>query len=243
MTDRDDSAEGFLGRWSRRKIEGADEASDAVAKAPAPDVSPPVQSGLPDRHGDSAKTPARATPLPEFDLARLPSLDSITAATDIRAFLLPGVPKDLARAALRRAWSADPAIRDFVGLAENAWDFTDPTAMPGFGELPAGYDVKKLIAQIFGEHDKPAEDGATGGKPADPQASGAVEEIAATASPAEAAPSAAPVGESSAPSIAATENQVAQVHRDNNIASHNSGSGDAVGESKSRRHHGGALPQ
>jgi len=35
----------------------------------------------------------------------------------------------------RRAWAADPAIRDFKGLAENAWDFTDPTAMPGFGEL------------------------------------------------------------------------------------------------------------
>jgi len=27
----------------------------------------------------------------------------------VRAFLSPGVPKELARAALRRAWSADPA--------------------------------------------------------------------------------------------------------------------------------------
>ena len=85
-----------------------------------------------------AKPPAKAAPQPEFDLASLPSLDSITAATDIRAFLAPGVPKELARAALRRAWSADPAIRDFVGLAENDWDFTDPTAMPGFGALPPG---------------------------------------------------------------------------------------------------------
>ncbi|AHY54822.1 hypothetical protein BJS_02218 [Bradyrhizobium japonicum SEMIA 5079] len=41
----------------------------------------------------------------------------------------------MTHAALRRAWSADPAIRDFVGLAENAWDFNDPTAMPGFGPL------------------------------------------------------------------------------------------------------------
>ena len=88
---------------------------------------------------NDAKTPAKAAPKPEFDLASLPSLDSITAATDIRAFLAPGVPKELARAALRRAWSADPAIRDFKGLAENDWDFTDPTAMPGFGALPPGY--------------------------------------------------------------------------------------------------------
>ena len=67
---------------------------------------------------------------PEFDLSKLPSLESITSATDIRAFLAPGVPQELSRAALRRAWAADPAIRDFVGLAENAWDFTDPNAMP-----------------------------------------------------------------------------------------------------------------
>ena len=96
-------------------------------------------------------------PAIEFDLSKLPSLDSITAATDIRDFLAPGVPKEIARAALRRAWSADPAIRDFKGLAENDWDFTDPTAMPGFGALPPGTDVKKLVAQIFGERDSAAE--------------------------------------------------------------------------------------
>jgi TorA maturation chaperone TorD len=31
----------------------------------------------------------------------------------------------------------DPAIRDFIGIAENQWDFNDPTAMPGFGPLRA----------------------------------------------------------------------------------------------------------
>ena len=50
----------------------------------------------------------------------LPATESITADTDIRAFLAPGIPAHLTRAALRRAWAADPAIRDFVGLAENA---------------------------------------------------------------------------------------------------------------------------
>jgi hypothetical protein len=45
----------------------------------------------------------------------------------------------------------DPAIRDFVGLQENDWDFTNPAAVPGFSEMPAGYDVKKVIAEIFGE--------------------------------------------------------------------------------------------
>jgi hypothetical protein len=82
---------------------------------------------------------------PEFDVSTLPSLESITAATDIRPFLAPGVPQTLRSAALRRAWSADPAIRDFIGLAENAWDFTAPGAIPGFGTLTAA-EVARAVA-------------------------------------------------------------------------------------------------
>ena len=67
----------------------------------------------------------------------------------MRDFLRAGVPADLTRAALRRAWSADPAIRDFIGLAENAWDFTDPNAMPGFGPLEATDDVRQMVEQIM----------------------------------------------------------------------------------------------
>ena len=70
-----------------------------------------------------------------FDLASLPSIESIAAHTDIAAFLNAGVPAELTRAALRRAWATDPAIRDFIGIAENQWDFNDPNAIPGFGPL------------------------------------------------------------------------------------------------------------
>jgi hypothetical protein len=68
------------------------------------------------------------------DTASLPPSGSIGAASDIRPFLEPGVPEDLARAALApRAWFADPAIRDFIGLSENSWDFDAPYAVPGSG--------------------------------------------------------------------------------------------------------------
>jgi len=67
----------------------------------------------------------------------LPPLQSITAGTDIRSFLDSNVPPELTKAALRRAWATDPAIRDFIGIAENQWDFNDPTAMPGFGPIRA----------------------------------------------------------------------------------------------------------
>jgi Protein of unknown function (DUF3306) len=92
-----------------------------------------------------------------FDPASLPPIDSIAAGTDIRAFLQSGVPATLARAALRRAWVSEPAIRDFIGIAENQWDFTDPTAIPGFGPLLETDDMPGLVAQALGTFDKSSE--------------------------------------------------------------------------------------
>ena len=81
----------------------------------------------------------------------MPSIDSIVAGTDIRAFLQKGVPAELTKAALRRAWTTDPAIRDFIEIAENQWDFTDPTSIPGFGPLRASDDVRQLVSQAMGK--------------------------------------------------------------------------------------------
>src|SRR5262249_37527514 len=86
-----------------------------------------------------------------FDLKTLPPIESITAATDIRPFLVPGVPAELARAALRRAWSADPSIRDFVGLAEYAWDYHQPGSMAGFGPPEMTDELRKTVARIIGD--------------------------------------------------------------------------------------------
>lgn len=112
--------EAFLARWSRRKRGSKSNAPLAETAGPAGEA--PVPSPV-------------AEAKPEVDLGSLPSIDAITAGTDITAFLRKGIPQELMHAALRRAWTADPAIRDFVGLAENAWDFNDPNAMPGFGPL------------------------------------------------------------------------------------------------------------
>ena len=141
---RDESAEGFLKRWSRRKTKAS-----AKRRAPAEAGARCAAGSGAGRRRRVATLPT--APKPEFDpvepaAARIRS----TRGTDIRAFLAPGVPAELARAALRRAWTADPAIRDFVGLAENAWDFTDPTAMPGFGDCRRA-PTSRSVAQVFGE--------------------------------------------------------------------------------------------
>ena len=83
-----------------------------------------------------------------FDSASLPSIDSITADTDIVSFLKSGVPTELTRAALRRAWTSDPAIRDFIGIAENQWDFNDPNGISGFGRLDATESGVIFLAQV-----------------------------------------------------------------------------------------------
>jgi Protein of unknown function (DUF3306) len=134
------SDDDFLARWSRRKQEAQKPAAQPAAKSEP-----------------AAKPAAKAEP--EFDVTTLPPLDSINALTDVTAFLQKGVPADLARAALRRVWTADPAIRDFVGLAENAWDFTDPAAMPGFGPLEATDEVRQMIAQVVRQIGQAAQPG------------------------------------------------------------------------------------
>jgi hypothetical protein len=130
--------EEFLARWSRRK-RAAKTTVDVQPPAAATEASTPA-SGTAENPGDI-----------EVDLSSLPSIESITGGTDITAFLRKGIPPELTREALRRAWSADPAIRDFVGLAENAWDFNDPNAMPGFGPLDCSAEqLAALLERVVG---------------------------------------------------------------------------------------------
>jgi hypothetical protein len=134
-------SEGFLARWARRKRGGTQDARD-----------PP----MPKKRGDDAASRTVAASLPRqearslVDPANLPPIESIGPGSDIRPFLAAGVPTDLMRAALRRAWSADPAIRGFIGLSENAWDFNAAGAVPGFGSL-AAEDARRLLARLDGE--------------------------------------------------------------------------------------------
>lgn len=120
-------------------------ASGAVAQVP--EIIPPIlSSGL--RDPTSAQTQAieklgqRGAIQPPFDAAKATSIASIGSGSDIRPFLASGVPADATRAALRRAWSTDPAIREFIGLSENSWDFNAPGA--GFDPLTTAASSRLL---------------------------------------------------------------------------------------------------
>jgi hypothetical protein len=142
------SEEGFLSRWSRRKraIEAGRPVTEPQAEA-TPEVPPPAPPPAPEE--------------PPFDITTLPTIDSLTAASDFTAFLRREVPAALQRAALRRAWSLDPAIRDFVGPADYAWDYNAPDGVPG-ASLDLVGDLRERLAQAFGP-EPAAEGGAPGG--------------------------------------------------------------------------------
>ena len=146
-------AENPISRWSRLKL-AAEKARkiQPAAGAPSPHAVETGAAGEKEAAAASLGTDASASRT--FDPASLPPIDSIAAGTDIRAFLQSGVPAALARAALRRAWVSEPGIRDFIGIAENQWDFTDPTAIPGFGPLLETDAMPRLVAQALGTFDE-----------------------------------------------------------------------------------------
>src|SRR5207302_4477210 len=94
----------FLTRWSRRKQEAAAAVKEERETAPLPGEP---EHAAKDEPASTAVEPGVGPSEPLFDPKSLPPIESITAETDIRAFLAPGVPAELARAALRRVWATD----------------------------------------------------------------------------------------------------------------------------------------
>lgn len=243
MTDTPD--QNFLERWARRKQQQSGSGaktpgSDHRAKVPADAVaSPAAHSATADVVRDSGSTPEPP----------LPSIDDLTAETDITGFLRKGVPEELKRLALRKMWSLDPAIRDFVEIAENQYDWNAVNGVPGFGALPPGTDIEALLAQATGALPPPPEDVAA------IDASDTLSPVVAAPGevPAEAGPDPAPVLASdpvrhSAPhSVASLESDAAAAALANDAAGPSGAPRSAVQHEfirggTNRRRHGGAMP-
>lgn len=136
---------GFLSRWSQRKRDAARvEQKPAVPDKPAePDTPAPRAAPAPPPTAGEAELP--------FDLESLPTLEEITARTDMTVFFRKGVPDSIRNAALRKSWAVDPAIRDYVSPAlDYAYDWNTPGGVPGSGELAAGTDIAKMVSQVMG---------------------------------------------------------------------------------------------
>ena len=249
--------ENFLARWSRRKQAAVQAAEEAGAQEQGEESSPAqgLGVGTEDSASDRAATPnsspqgggERAEPAacthsrnraPSLDLSQLPAIESITAETDISGFLAPGVPTELTRAALRRAWSADPRIRDFIGPSENSWDFNAPGAMGGFGPLEMTDELRRQILQMVGRG-LDAPDAADSTTKADPEQS--VEQQRGQSITTDAAVPTAHGQEIAQESIAQVSQPIIEPARE--AQSPGPDENDDRARADVRRSHGGALPR
>jgi hypothetical protein len=129
-----DDGETFLARWSKRKVQ----ARTGEAPEPAPSA-------------DDARPPKAEDDSDGIPLEDLPPIESIDASTDLTPWLRKKVPEAWKRAALGRVWASDPAISEFVGLADYAWDWNAPDGVPGFGPLRATDNLAELLSQAIGQ--------------------------------------------------------------------------------------------
>ncbi|MEM7239441.1 MAG: DUF3306 domain-containing protein, partial [Pseudomonadota bacterium] len=108
---RDD---GFLNRWSRRKLQQADET--AAEGTPAPKLAE-------DEGGDTlAEARDEGEILEELDL---PDPDTLSAGDDFSGFMAKAVPERLRNRALRKLWLTNPVLANLDELVDYGDDFTD----------------------------------------------------------------------------------------------------------------------
>ena len=151
MTESDN----FILRWARLKRQSDIEHEIETTRIDL--AIEPKEAVLVPSEATAAQPRIDAAADEPFDLSGLPSIEAIGANTDVRGFLQSRVPSELTRAALRKAWTSDPAIRDFIGIAENQWDFNDPNAIPGFGPLEMTGNETAILTQVLGKFEKVSE--------------------------------------------------------------------------------------
>lgn len=109
----DESDEGFLNRWARRKQRAARESE---AK-PGPETPGPAEPSEAER----AEAEARRQEL----IDSLPEPEQLGPEDDYTQFLQDGVPDDLRQRALRRLWTSNPVFANLDGLNDYDLDYTD----------------------------------------------------------------------------------------------------------------------
>ncbi|RUV72724.1 MAG: DUF3306 domain-containing protein [Mesorhizobium sp.] len=229
-------SDNVFARWSRRKRAARYSATAEPEKDQLAADAAAAPAGIGEQLAPAIVEPEAAEPAEP-----LPRVEDLTAQSDLSAFLHKGVPKMLKRAALRKMWSLDPAIRDHIGPSEYAWDFNRPGSMAGFGPLKASSEaVVDFLSTL------------SGGNPADPARAAMASEApekppAATAVLADEDASASPDGSQPITPDSSIEPALPQ-SPSADVAETATGRDEAAGAATSppsnrQRRHGGAVPR
>ena len=243
------NGDNILARWSRRKLAAR---LDEVPAAPEDDrENEQVPDGIADGDASAPEPDAPEGEAAEPDeadvVASLPRIEELTAESDITAFLKKGVPAALKRAALRRVWSIDPGIRDYVGPSEYAWDFNQPGSMTGFGPLEAKEAVVGFLSKAVRAVDtaaKPAE-AVQAAEPPPEQSADTPPDTAPTAGEPEASPAQRPADEparADSPTFATETKTSLPTEGEARSPLPDSGKSQPAAPS-ARPRHGGAMPR
>jgi len=131
--------EGFLARWSRRKIESRAARPDASPQPEVPDAAVPrampPQDAAPPAPAVPAQSPAR----------ELPPLESLTPESDFAPFMRADVDPAVKGEALKTLFS-DPALYPMDGLDVYIDDYTKPDPLP-----PGWLERLNQLASLHGD--------------------------------------------------------------------------------------------
>jgi len=113
------SSQGFLSRWSQRKVE----AKEAPVMETVVQLEPDVETNSITLVPEGVE---EIMPQEEQDalIASLPDIETLTDQSDFSGFLKKGVPEELKKMALRKLWRSNPIFANLDGLNDYDEDFT-----------------------------------------------------------------------------------------------------------------------
>jgi len=115
MNDQpENDGEGFVARWSRRKIEEKEPSNDTKIEVSNLEPGTPLETQSSQDVGDEGET----------NVDDLPDIETLNESSDYTPFMKNGVPEKLKRLALRKLWKSNPAFGFIDGLDDYDEDYS-----------------------------------------------------------------------------------------------------------------------
>ena len=115
MNDQpENDGEGFVARWSRRKIEEKEPSKDTKSEVSKLEESASLDTNSTRDEGEEEKT----------NVDDLPDVETLNESSDYTPFLKDGVPEKLKRLALRKLWKSNPVFGIIDGLDDYDEDYS-----------------------------------------------------------------------------------------------------------------------